>query len=442
MLKLTNCAMVDDKTETPGRITNHWKVWHEDTQQMRIFGDTDPILKMPKGLIFKQEMRPIDKLEVQSVVGFEVSGIQRNGHIHQIASLLLRHPTLYFGRPVYEAENGGQYLYWQATEAPAYSGIADSSMSGPGQVSYHEEVHKQTGGWWCFSSQVGARPEDPRCEACINENCMTPDQIKNSSTWLVRDANREPVLPEKRHIPEEEFNAKMHSPVSNGQIIIVHIDKFDGRISSGEDFAVDLLDVQGNVVLRFGLHMRHHQIHFNSFDSKEQTWGEREQIPVPEAFISQTNMPKPIPPIRFHNKDEGWEIRMGDAEEVFNYTHRETLTVTHDGEAESTKVIAPVVAIKASENCENVKILTQLYEDGDKEAWKQAFNENKLMKLKMEFWSHDTQTGLGLLDGDLPMVSNAPALLDAANAASAAANSGVARVLEIGGSASSEDNPG
>lgn len=103
MRKVKNCAMVEDRQVNPGRIQSLWFVWHEDTSQMRVFGDKDPILQMPTGLIFKKEMRPIDKIEVQSVVGFEVTGVHTNGNLKKIASLLLRHPSLYYGRPVYEA---------------------------------------------------------------------------------------------------------------------------------------------------------------------------------------------------------------------------------------------------------------------------------------------------------------------------------------------------
>merc|ERR1719498_1226051 len=229
MLKLTNCAMVDDKTETPGRITNHWKVWHEDTQQMRIFGDTDPILKMPKGLIFKQEMRPIDKLEVQSVVGFEVSGIQRNGHIHQLASLLLRHPSLYYGRPVYEAENGGQYLYWQALDEPSGAGVAFAELLGPGQVAQHKDLDDKEG-MWMIGDQVGLTPENAKVKAYVKDMSMTPDQISDDSSWCIKDAtNRSAPLAimdksatrveDKVQGEPVEWNPKFHAPISVGQTV-------------------------------------------------------------------------------------------------------------------------------------------------------------------------------------------------------------------------------
>jgi hypothetical protein len=192
MRRVKNCAMVEDRQEFPGRITQPWFVWHEDTNQMRVYGDKDPVLKLQKGLIFKADMNPIDKLEVQSVVGFEVTGLL-NGRRSKIPHLLMRQPSLYFGRPVYEAESGGQFLYWHAADAPAGTGVADAEMSGPGQIAFHEEETDSLwqvsdgrirDGWWIISDEVGLRPEDKRCQACVKDSSMTPDQImKTRCGW-------------------------------------------------------------------------------------------------------------------------------------------------------------------------------------------------------------------------------------------------------------------
>jgi len=390
---------------------------------MRIFGDPDPVLKLPKGLIFKKEMKDIDKLEVQSVVGFEVTGILPGGN-SQVASLLLRHASLYYGRPVYEAENGGQFLYWQAQDAPAGSGVADAEMSGPGQIASHEEEGGKTGwfnipGWWVIAAQVGLRPEDPRCQACCTDLSMTPDEIQNDAVWLVRDNSKDITAApegERQRKQPENWNPKLHAPITDGQIIRVSVEGWHGKMPTGEDFAIDFMDVSGNIVLRFAVKLAHTKdgtvspadckVVCNSYDSREQKWGTEEIVGAPRIF-TETPLPRPVPMIYFERQDSHWDITLvtGESEDrspICKFNHRGTLSVSSapDGE-QLPKVVASPVAVKVSDNCDGTKIQTILLEDSTKDTWKDAFVENKLMKLKLEFWSHDTKTGLGMLDGEV-----------------------------------------
>jgi len=415
MMTLENCAMVDDKNENPGRIETAWFAWHSGHHRMILYGDQDPMLKVPQGILFKQEMKDVDKIEVQSVVGFEVTGAHTSFNTSQVASLLLRHPSVYYGRPVYEAENGGQFLYWQATAGAAGHGATESEMSGPGEIAMHADA---TEGWWIISSEVGVRPEDGRCQACVVDNSITPDQINGHSVWRMRvpkdqktdmlaltDATpTEPsaVLPDMKPMAPVTWNAKMHAPVADGQTVCVTIDSFQHvDKDNGEAFYIDFMDMSGNVVLRWALRLaaevKNNKIVYNNYITgtagEEGQWGEEETSPVPKVF-SMHPLPKPLPMVHFEMKSECWDIHMthegAQLGEKYSFKHRSA----------PDSAIAPTVAVKASDNCEEIKFETILLESSDKDAWQREFVDNKLMKLKLEFWSHDTKTGLGLLDGE------------------------------------------
>jgi len=228
-----------------------------------------------------------------------------------------------------------------------------------------------------------------------------------------------------------------------GQIITVTIESFSGRLTTGEDCAVDFLDDRGNIVLRWG--MRGNAVQCNSYDAREQKWGTPERSSLPEAFHAGT---KPLPTLKFEMKADSWDISIDSEEPTINFRHRATLNVTHDsedGEGTHMKVIAPPVAVKVSDNCilsENAKdtfsrIQTILFEDAGKDTWQESYTENKLMKLKLEFWSHDTKTGLGMLDGEVK--ESKGMLMDAFGAGLGALGAGMNAGMGLFGGKKGED---
>jgi len=201
----------------------------------------------------------------------------------------------------------------------------------------------------------------------------------------------------------------------------VTIDTWINKTATGEDFAIDLLDVFGDIVLRLCLKLAHTKdgkispsdckIICNSYDARQQKWGASEATPAPKCLTVEP-LPHPIPVLSFERKADCWEISVRehagkeDLTRICTFKHRPTMGGAAAGISErsdGTTVeahVCPPVAIRVSDNCSGGKIETITHEDVSRETWMASFTENKLMKLKLEFWSHDTKDGLGMLDGE------------------------------------------
>jgi len=195
------CAMVEDDSPDPGSITKPWFVWHEDTHRMREHteNEQDPELyEKKKGWFRSKEIRKVDKLTIQSVVGFEVTGVSQNG-FGGIQSLFLRHPSLFYGRPVYESENGGQFLYWRKNNGSIEDGLQSAMLDSPGDL---VEIVDEIDGHWIISTELGIAKKDGNSQewhksvfAYIKDGSFSPDQIhparpekgKKEATWFARD---------------------------------------------------------------------------------------------------------------------------------------------------------------------------------------------------------------------------------------------------------------
>jgi hypothetical protein len=99
-------AYVEDAdADCPRAITRPWHIWHPVSEAMRQAVDELPAGQsgQPSG----SSTLP-DRLTTRGVVGFDLERSQ--GAVAQ--GLMLRHGSELYGRPVYESEDGGQFLYW------------------------------------------------------------------------------------------------------------------------------------------------------------------------------------------------------------------------------------------------------------------------------------------------------------------------------------------
>merc|ERR1719161_1216751 len=80
---------------------------------------------------------PADRLAVRGVVGFDVAADV--GGVRQ--GLMLRHGSELYGRPVYESEDGGQFLYWLREGGSLRDG-AESELYAAGEAGSAEALRK------------------------------------------------------------------------------------------------------------------------------------------------------------------------------------------------------------------------------------------------------------------------------------------------------------
>lgn len=213
----TVSAYVESSSHYPGDIKEAWYVYHESTGLLQKYGQE--VQDARQGFLSSccasaNTGGKINEIKVHSIVGFEVSGVPVE-YIAQIPTLFLRCHTMYYGRPVYESENCGQYLYWQAKDTEAFSGIANANLSAPGQVIKLEESEAKKRGYWCISSQVGLSPSSNECVAWCDDMNMSPPftipeemqkKVKGKSappssdttekTWFLRERPDETTIEE------------------------------------------------------------------------------------------------------------------------------------------------------------------------------------------------------------------------------------------------------
>merc|ERR1719277_277208 len=94
-----------------------------------------------------------DNIVAKGIVGFEVRGppcISGSG-------LMVRQASELYGRPVYEAESGGLFLYWLQKDGSAEQGMVVEELITPG-VTRGEGSLFEKNGHWIISKEVGDSP--------------------------------------------------------------------------------------------------------------------------------------------------------------------------------------------------------------------------------------------------------------------------------------------
>eukprot|EP00913_Durusdinium_trenchii_P020808 g19548.t1 len=119
------CAFAQEEhTEHPSMVSKPWYVWHGYSGALLAHGEEikEEDEDEEKGFSLRTE----SGTGAKSIVGFQVTG--NSDHLGKIGvGLMLRIPMTLFGRPVYEYEGGGQYLYFQRKEASLSDG-QDASL--------------------------------------------------------------------------------------------------------------------------------------------------------------------------------------------------------------------------------------------------------------------------------------------------------------------------
>jgi len=293
--------------------------------------------------------------------------------------------------------------------------------------------------------------------AFVEDMSMTPDQINDETFWRMRDLKAElPAITdggERARTNPEKWDPKKHCPVQVGQIVQVEFDGWsylDKKALNGKspdhelEFAIDFMDATGSILLRFGIHTARTAegdqlvrssctIVCNSYDAsaiapygranQRGDWGEAE-VTKPDAsglwkalldFAGNQAGAGSLPHLQFELKDDCWEISAvktgkgntggflasgtSDHEDkvvLCTFKHR---SVLGSAPADPSKPVPATAAVKPSANCDDCKVHSIGYEDTSEDTLSSAFKENKLMRLKPEFWSHDATAGLNLLDG-------------------------------------------
>eukprot|EP00929_Paragymnodinium_shiwhaense_P013631 TRINITY_DN121473_c0_g1_i1.p1 TRINITY_DN121473_c0_g1~~TRINITY_DN121473_c0_g1_i1.p1 ORF type:complete len:2646 (+),score=729.13 TRINITY_DN121473_c0_g1_i1:454-7938(+) len=174
------CAFVDLDVPEPAMIDRPWYVWYEPTKNMRCHGEEEE--KVRDGQTIKVKM-DIDPITASSVVGFEVLGVSGSEGGPQ-PGILLRQKAELFGRPVYEAESGGQYLYWMKKDAAWTEGTTVESKDFSADATTDAASYFEGEGHWVLAREPGEAPRAEGCLAYVEENCVTPDLI--GKKWQVR----------------------------------------------------------------------------------------------------------------------------------------------------------------------------------------------------------------------------------------------------------------
>merc|ERR1719161_1123275 len=193
------CAVVEVEAEATGEAAlmppnglhrdgkkerHAWTVWQPNTKRMEKYSDAEAHRLQELGKVTSIP----DLLTVRPVIGFEVI----DGSF-EIQALFLRLDAELYGRPVYEGEMGGQYLYW--LEAPRTGldggGTLELGMKFaigmPGENGREEQMKEfmKNEGHWIIAKDIGLPPEAEGCLAYIKDKAHTPHGIDESSHWYV-----------------------------------------------------------------------------------------------------------------------------------------------------------------------------------------------------------------------------------------------------------------
>jgi len=245
IVSASGCAFAEEEEgdPRPGAITKDWYVWHPATMSMKYPGDDEEEdeptnIRSSKFTTFTSKKPvPIDKVTSRTVVGFEVMGA--TGKLSP--ALMLRHPSEFFGRPVYEAEQGQQFLYWMKKD-----GTIRQGYGGEDSVSREPATLFAFPGYWIIAKNVGEPPRGPNCFAFVEDLGVTPDQIDAQTNWQVatsmgNDKDKGPTFEASQTL---RLVLQEWSPTGA-------LDNFDDAHANREDtFNSDALDAEQDPLLQ------------------------------------------------------------------------------------------------------------------------------------------------------------------------------------------------
>jgi len=136
---------------------------------------------------------PPDKISCKSILGFELN--LGGFDCRLTAGLMMRHRSEFYGRPVYESDNGNQFLYWMRDDGTLEEGLNPNSEdaghdSTIGGCSAGKLLESQ--GKWIIGSEIGKKESE--CLACTRDPCkfITPYEIKEVEWKVFHDGDFKP----------------------------------------------------------------------------------------------------------------------------------------------------------------------------------------------------------------------------------------------------------
>lgn len=163
-------AYVEDTADTPAEIFGDWNVYHSGGG----FGGQAKMLAWSE----QSTIKGIDHLKIRVVIGMEVKGASSAAIS---PSLFVRQATLEHDRPIYyEAERGGQFLYWKAeTDVKEVYPEDHEKLELRGK----EKPLLEQPGFWIMAISASVLPKESGCLACVKDSAASPNEVKG--TWQI-----------------------------------------------------------------------------------------------------------------------------------------------------------------------------------------------------------------------------------------------------------------
>jgi len=193
---LEGTAWVQSSEQYPENIVGSWNVYYNPLNKEGKIR-YQPYRKQTKEEILAK-IPPIDKIKIQIVEGFVLCASSSDGILDGV---FLRQPEELYDRPVYELENGGQFLFWN----PISSNDEGAGSSFDEKTPLHEQK-----GAWMIADHLVARPKDhvSGCWAYSEDSAVTPDLIR--AGWM--------SYVNEHFMKDEKFDLHMHDKSSGAPL--------------------------------------------------------------------------------------------------------------------------------------------------------------------------------------------------------------------------------
>jgi len=180
---LVGTAWIQSSAERTEDIVGTWNVFYDPERGTQ--GKYRAYRRRSKGEV--EAGRPsIDRIQMHPVAGFKIISSRSEG---VLPGILIRQPTESYKRPVYECENGGQFLFW----APFEGEVIDEDTP----------MYLQKGAW-VIGDHVGSKPKNRAsgCWAYNEESAGAPDAFKKP--WMSIKAD------ETEYVEDDIFDLRMY----------------------------------------------------------------------------------------------------------------------------------------------------------------------------------------------------------------------------------------